>query len=478
VSAFPAGRTAAAAALLALAVSAAPARAGEVPIGDADNGRNVKFTGPVIEWVGAFPRAAPLEPGEASAWPAGEAVEYYAAMRVLGGGGSGREPPRWTIDGVSRGALPLTTPRGAAHGIRWKADGKRHVVRVEWGGDVLVTTTDALRVLVLVERAELAAGDGRFGSFARRFRKSLDDLHALLDASVWPLAPKGVSERFRLDDVRPFDKGGGALMDLVAHPGFDVVVVSGDPERLVGWDRKSGAIGHATPWPTTEGVAVRAAGIWSSAVEHALWRDLLRSRGVPDYALWAVPAGALPGRTPEAIPLPERFAKDLAATPRGRPVVGELSAVLLNARRGVAVVGDPEDPGDRDGHVWNRLPARIDLALTRGGSALAGATVRWWRSKTQEGLLDGRTPGVAAGRAPDGEAVADAAGKASISGDFLGRSAPKGERSRWLLVEVESSGERRFEVVLGLDLNLAYARGHKHFLARSLRFEDLRPSGS
>ena len=36
--------------------------------------------------------------------------------------------------------------------------------------------------------------------------------------------------------------------------------------------------------------------MWSARGEQAMWRGLLLSRGVPEYALWAIPAGALPAR--------------------------------------------------------------------------------------------------------------------------------------------------------------------------------------
>ena len=63
---------------------------------------------------------------------------------------------------------------------------------------------------------------------------------------------------------------------------------------------------------------------------------------------------------------------------------------------------------------------------------------------------------------PDGDAFADESGKVSIAGDYLERSSPRAERSLWLLVEVEVAGETRFELLYGLDLNLAYARGSKY----------------
>jgi hypothetical protein len=74
---------------------------------------------------------------------------------------------------------------------------------------------------------------------------------------------------------------------------------------------------------------------------------------------------------------------------------------------------------------------------------------------------------------PDGRADADGAGKSQILRDYLGRALPRADRGLWLLVEVEIGGETRFEIVYGLDLNLAYARGDKYSTTVPLAFESL-----
>jgi hypothetical protein len=483
LNARPAARSAAALAVLAAALLAAPesAVAKERDLHDPENPRNVRFEGRLVEWVAARP-AGVAPSGSPPTWVEGAPVTWIAVLRDLLGTAEPEGPARFTVGGRPRGPVPVPDPVAVFEGVsrrgvpsraaaRWRAEPGRHAVEVRFGDDVLETTTDALRLLLLVERRTFSAGEDRFGSFVRRLRKSLDDLHALFRASVWPLAPRGVLDRFRLDQVALYDRRDGPPRALLDDPAFDVVVVCDEggpapatPSRRVVSHAFLGEAPHR--------------GLWSSWGEQTLWRDLLRTRGVPDYAPYAVAEGALPGRLGGAMPLPRPHAADLAASARQTPAIGEVAAVVANARRGAGRVGDPEDPADRDGHVWSWLPARIDLALSRGGRPAAGATVRWWRARAEEGLLDGRTPGVARGRAPDGEAVADAAGRASVGGDYLGRSAPKGERSRWLLLEVESDGERRFEVLLGLDLNLAYARGHKYGWPRPVRFEDLRPAGT
>ena len=66
-----------------------------------------------------------------------------------------------------------------------------------------------------------------------------------------------------------------------------------------------------------------------------------------------------------------------------------------------------------------------------------------------------------------------------IEGDYLGRGRPREDRSLWLLVEVVPPGETAgFEVVYGLDLNLAYARGEKYGANLRRRWEDLLRPGA
>jgi hypothetical protein len=480
VRGVPAARIAAA--LVAWVLLAAPARGRETALGDAENPRNVRFDGKVIECVAARPSFPARSAGDAEPrdGPEGTTVTFVALLRDLHGT-LAREEARWNIGGRPRGPVAPPEPVGALEGVprkglldrqaaRWRAEPGRHAVEVRWGDDVCVTHTDAVRVLLVVERTTFSLGEERFGSFLRRFRKSLDDLHALSEESVAPLAPRGATERFRVDDLRVYDRERGLPREVEDHPDHDLVVVCDEGGPLQGFFPARAVVGHAYAGTPAH------RGLWSSWGEQTLWRDLLRSRGVPDYSAYEIADGALPGRVQGRIPLPMRFARDLLASPRQAPRIGEHAAVLVNARRGVGRVGDVEDPRNRHGHVWNWLPGRIDLALTRGGKPLPGATVRWWRARAQEGLLDGETPGVARDRPPDGEATADAAGRASIGGDYLGRA--HADRSRWLLVEVEAEKERRFDVLLGLDLNLAYARGHKYVWNAPWRWEDLRLPGT
>ena len=116
--------------------------------------------------------------------------------------------------------------------------------------------------------------------------------------------------------------------------------------------------------------------------------------------------------------------------------------------------------------------------MRAGGAPAAGALVSWWRAAPFALPSGESAAGVAADRAPDGRAVADAKGAVAITGDYLGRDGPPERRSRWLLVEVRRGEERRFEVVYGLDLNLAYLRGAKYVDPVPLAFEDLVPVGA
>ena len=471
------------ASLALLALLAAPPAAGDPPAGpvpagntagaDAENSRNVSFRLPAIEYLRAEPCVRVGAVGDRSEWPAGTEVRWSPIVRWPPSPPWMREPvdppvpPEFTLDGRPRAVVP--EPKGTPWGyVPWVADPGPHVLLATYATDRCETRTDALRVLLLVERRTKEAGDRRFGSFVRRFRKSLDDLHALFAASVHPLSPEGVLDRFRIDDVRVYDRVEGQSPDgFDDHPEFDVAIACDEGGPLAGFSLPAYSIGHNFTGPPEH------RGLWSSWGEQALWHELMHFRGVQDFYLYEVADGALPSRWKGKLPLPLRYATDLLASPYQAPLISEYAAAMANARRGVARVGACEDTDNRYGHVWNWLPGRVDLTVTKGGAPAAGATVRWWRGLPLPVEKGPPSQGVAAGRAPDGQAVADAAGKVAIAGDYLGRARPRDERSLWLLVEVEANGERRFEILYGLDLNLAYARGSKYVVPIAWRFEDL-----
>lgn len=441
------------------------ATAGDAPAApfDPENPRNVRFEGPVIETVRA-PRPVP-PPGERAAWPEGTEVRFEVVTRRLPSGGGVADPaadeePLVRLDGAVRGPV-----RGAdGTYFPWRADGQRHLLEVSYGSDRATVATDALRIHLQVEKRTFDAGEKRFGSFTRRLRKSLDDLHALFEASVHPLAPRGVLERFRVDRVKTFVRRVGQSLPPSADSGWDVnLLCEEDGDYAFGGDG-----------PPANEVFWWAPRLWSSAGERSLWRALLLSRGVPDLSLWEIAPGALPGRYVGPIPLPVRFAGDLTQGAFAPPRVCEYTAVVANLRRGIVVPGDPVTSsevafGRGDGALWNSLPGRVALALRAGGKPVEGATVRWWRA---------RGDGVAADRAPDGEATADAKGTISITGDYLGRGDTLHRRSRWLLVEVARGDERRFEILYGLDLHLAYVRGAKYVHGIAWDVEDMIPVGA
>jgi hypothetical protein len=445
------------------ALGGAPASAREIPLGDAENPRNVRWDGEVVLYVRGSP--APERPqvvGERAGWRAGDEVRWEEVRETISGTASPLDEASWTLDGRAR--EPKRREGGPLF-VPWIADGRRHDLVVSRGKDRCAVATDALRVHALVGKVTKDADDKRFGSVVRRFRKSLDDLNALLATSVHPLAPSGVVDRFRLDGASTFeiDPNGGAQVLVAADA--DVVVLL--DEAI--WAPRAGPVSQTVLWS----YAGRPdhAGRWSSWGEQSLWRDLLRSRGVQDFAPYVIADGGLPGRWKGPLPLPRRYARDLVASPEQAPWISEYTAVVANAHAGAAVIGDvEEDPTSRFGHVWGWLPGRLDVVLSRGGVPAAEARLRWWRGLPRE---TGAGQGVAEGRAPDGEATCDATGKATVTGDYLGREKPRVQRSRWLLVEAEVAGERRFEVVYGLDLNLAYARGEKYGATVRLEWDSL-----
>jgi hypothetical protein len=423
-------------------------------------------SGPFVERVSASSSSA-REPGRTT-WPPGAVVRFTAHLRHAGGA---PVPARgaWAVDGAPLAqnrdarAGALVPPFSTEESVRWTAAPGRHEVSVSWGGDAALVATDAVSLRLVVSREALAAGDRRHGSLLRRLRRSLDDLHACLAASRHPLAPLGALVRFRLDEVSTLDRGSDAS---ALEPGErDLTLAFGALDPTPSGVRLPDAVVlHDALPPDAEDPL-------SPAGERRLWRALLETRGVPDARRWAVPAGALPGRLAGALAPPADY-EVFEETADGCRV-REAAAVFSNANERRARPPRADAP---DGLLRTHVPGRVVLALARGRSRVPEAVVRWWRARPDPSLPEG-VAGVAAGRAPDGQATTDARGLATLSGDLLGRADPEGPPSRWLLLEVETPDGPRFTVLPSLDLHLDYARGDKHATVRLVRVEDLRAPG-
>lgn len=483
--------------LLAPAVFVAPGRpaaADPAPGATDENPRNVRREGPILPYLRADARPARAAPGERRAFPEGEIVRWSVAPD-LPEGRSAPRLPRFTLDRRPREPVRDGGAGDATGGaVRWTATSRREELVAEIDGDRCEVATDALGVVLLVERETLEAGNRRFGSLVRRVRASLDALDELFAASVSAYAPRGVEERFRLAAAFVYDRAAGPASAGLDPGAFDLAWVLDDgaapgtaPDALGDLPRVggAGAAGPGAPAP------------WSLAWEHARWRECLRARGLPRLEAFAPAPGTLPGRLAAGLPLPAPFADDLAAEGAVAPRLSEWTAIVLNQRRGVVRPRRVDDPaGGRFGllHTW--IPGRVDLEIVRGrtggdrrrgesggeggeggpadtGGAgpaeglgagagpIPGAVVRWWRARADGGLPSGLA-GVAPGRSPDGVGTCGADGRVALAGDLLGRSRPPSDRSPWLLLEVQGGAERRLACLSALDLALAYARGAKY----------------
>lgn len=337
-----------------------------------------------------------------------------------------------------------------------------------------------MRIALLVERRTWDEGNRRFGSFTRRMRESLDMLHELFEDTAAPdaagLKREPITDRFRIERVELFDRPADAAADFQRpalfddHPKYDVVIACDEKGPLGGFWLPQYSIGHNFHWPDP------LKDLWSDWGEQALWHELMHFRGVPDYYIYRIPEGALPGRCDEAIDVPEPFRADLMNSPYQAPQIGALTAAIANSKAGVARVGACEDTANPFGHQWRWLPRTLAVQINdSAGRPMSGLAMRWYRSAPL-GLEDGRIQGVAADRAPDGRASTDSAGQVRIAGDYLGAASEQPQRSLWLLVEVEDAGGRkRFGIVSGLWLNSSWAAGAKEEALWTARFDELRP---
>lgn len=337
-----------------------------------------------------------------------------------------------------------------------------------------------MRIALLVERRTWDDGNKRFGSFTRRMRESLDRLHEIFEDTTAPdaagLKREPVVDRFRIERIELFDRPIDSAADFQRpslfddHPKYDVAIACDAQGPLGGFWLPQYSIGHNFHW------ADPPKDLWSDWGEQALWHELMHFRGVPDSYIYRIPEGALPGRCDEAIELPEPFRSDLMNNPYQAPQIGALTAAIANSKAGVSRVGACEDTANPYGHQWKWLPRTLAVQINdSAGRPMSGAKVRWYRSAPL-GLEDGRIQGVAADRAPDGQAATDAAGQVRIAGDYLGAASEQPQRSLWLLVEVEDAGgHKRFGIVSGLWLNASFAAGGRDVAEWTARFDELRP---
>lgn len=459
------------------------ARADEVPLDDPANPRNVRFEGMIIEWISLVPRVEVQEIGDGPHRPRAREVRLTAHVRNLTPKAALAEV-RWSPRRIARsgvispgetGAVTLTLPPEEI-----PYDTPIEIRPVALNGEVGDPTDLAtlhhertMRVGLLLDRATARAGDERFGSFVRRVRESLEDLHALFESAAAGdpaaiLDGEAIRDRFRIDGVHYYDAASDPRPDLFDdHRQYDVVVACNEGGPLCCFWLPAYSVGHNY-------LDASDRGLWSSHGEQALWHELLHFRGVPDYYIHRVPEEALPGRARQAHELMPPYRRDIMNDPYGEAWISPLTARIVNSKFGVSRVGACEDTENPYGHVWNWIPDRLRLHVDLGGEPLAGADVRWWRSRPGD-FDDGRLQGVAADRPPDGSMRLNRLGEWTIHGDYLGALNPRHERSLWLLFEIEHRGETRFGIVPGLWLNEAWAAGHEKLATWWTDWEALTP---
>lgn len=450
---------------LCIAMTARAAGADEVSLNDAENPRNVRFTGMIIEYLEVTPKKHVEEIGDVPGGPESREAKLIVHLRNLTDA-----PANALVEGAGfRAQSEMITP-GETGRVEWvlPADSIPFAavftakpvgpdgVEGEVTDKATLISEATMRVALLVDRATFEAGNERFGSFTRRMRKSFDDLHTLFDdvsatTTGGVLKRQAISDRFRIDHVELYDQESDPRPELFdEHPQFDLVIACNERGPLCCFWLPAYSIGHNF-WNEANGF-----GLWSSWGEQALWHEMLHFRGVQDFYLYRVAKEALPGRASRDVELPMVYRDSLMNSPYQTPRISALAAHIANFKGGIARVGVAEEPDQPYGHMWQWLPARLQVHVDLGGRPLARATARWWRSLPAE-YGGRRQHGVQADRAPDGSAMLNRLGEVSIRGDYLGAKLPRDERSLWLLFEVEYEGERRFAIISGLWLNEMYA---------------------
>lgn len=472
---------------------------------DASNPRNKRWAWPVIEWVGVGPRAEVRELGALPRPPETERATITIVVRNAGPGASAALVLRGLPASAGDATVPSLSPgerveRTFSLPTRDIPYGSMITLH-EAGGDAQAPPLDAFnlhgpaahRVALVATEASWKDGDERFGSMARRFRASLDDLHTLFDGlGVVGMPENGgdpsrpiIADRFRLEHIEAFDPDAGTPPLFAEHPQFDLVIALNEGGPLCCFWLSDGdsvryhSIGHN--FLNTNFGEPR--GIWSNWGEQALWHEIMHYRGVPDYYIYNIPAGALPGRSADgwtlgSTPGTAHLRREIMNDTYTAPEFSWLTAFIAASKKGSSRVGACENPLQPFGHMWTWIPARV-VAMPVGTDAATIEAVRVFRSAPGEGR-DARVQRIGADAQPIASAaIGAAAGPLVLEGDFMNGSAARHERALWLLVEADAetaSGiETRWTILTLLELNEAWARGSKDEWRFAPAWESMQP---
>ena len=447
-----------------------------------DNPLNRVFDHGVIEYISITPRPHVREIGDKARRPESAYATITAHLRncstragvmIVDFGGAG--VVRTGI--IEVGKTTKVEIRLSSADIPYGKTMSLSMVNPRTGGMVIVDQApfheeQAMRVALVVEEQTILRGNDRFRSFPRRMRKSFEDFHGLLastDSTDPKIQREPIKDRFRIEYVEVFsrEKEGRPLL-FADHDEFDLVVMCEEGGPVGGFWLPAYSIGHNFLNRTN------GDGIWSVAGEQALWHELLHFRGVPDYYIYPIPARAISGWTDDRIRIPSVYADDMLNDPYIEPKLSRLTSLIINAKHGVARVGACEETDHEYGHMWLWVPETLNLQIMDKDRYLAGTRVRWWRS-LGAGLAEGRIQGVDDERDADGIGLTDGLGLVTISGDYLGSTRPRSERSLWVLFDVEHARKRRFGIIWGLELNELWALGQRDKTVISVQWNDLTP---
>ncbi len=469
---------------------------------DASNPRNIRWAWPVIEQIGIGPRATVATLGAMPRPPETDEATITIVVRNAGE----RPFERLVIGGFDAmpdgGALPPL-----AAGERVTVSFTMPTAEIPYNTRIVLFEPSlssavqepvldvfdlhgpaAHRLGLVVTEQSWTDGDERFGSMARRFRASLEDLHTLYAGKGVIGMPQhggdptrpAIADRFRLEHLELFDADAGRPALFDHHPEFDLVIAVNEGGPLCcfwladGDHERHHSIGHN--FLNTNFGAPR--GIWSNWGEQALWHEIFHYRGVPDYYIYNIPEGALPGRSSSGWKLGQSpstayLAREIMNDTYTAPEISWLTATIANSKGGAARVGACENPEHEFGHMWRWVPKDLSVEVTSQAGTIEA--VRIYRAVPGRGR-DARVQRISEDAAP----VYEAAGaRVTLDGDAMNAAARRAERSLWVLIEADRATDAgtttRWTILTLLELNEAYARGHTEAWTFAPAWESMNP---
>jgi hypothetical protein len=357
---------------------------------------------PSMDWVRDSPHP------DRDGWPApGQTVTWVAHVRNWNAVARTALPYRWRLDGaeIASGSADLPASSSTPIELAWSWTFDRHVLTFEIDGDgqnALSIFTDAISVGFYVEQSvydfmrenqpKLGIDSFSFDDWAERHIARFNEMAAL---AVYPETPRGVLDRWRLDEIAVVPDGALPLVPLPNYGQMD-----GQPNESTHPNTADRAVDLEWGFPakmlTSFTDLTTADDSNPFFLSGSLVHELGHARYLVDVYGWnvwtgesdgsqiAIKEGGKPVAGSPLMPLSGSYAHftfEQGLMNQDYSFIDRYSAIVLNFIAGDrAIEGNSNDP-DNEGSWLNDLPAENRLTiLNSAGAPIPDASIRIYQA--------------------------------------------------------------------------------------------------